>query len=72
MANKVQETTAMLDYMLMYRNNIKNNSVRRLDAGFIVGDKVARKYVYPKTGAPTQADYKKAMDEIKEKIKKEK
>lgn len=67
MSNKVQETIAMLDFMLMQRNNIGNGSVSRLNAGFVVGNKLGHKYVYPKTGVPTSDEYKKAIDQIKEK-----
>lgn len=65
--NKVQESIAMLDFMLTQRNNMKNGSISRLNAGLVVGNKLGHKYVYPKTGVPTSDEYKKAIDEIKEK-----
>jgi hypothetical protein len=69
MSNKVQETIAMLDYMLTQRDKIENGSMTLLNAGLVVGNKLGHKYVYPKTGVPTSDDYKKAINEIKEKSK---
>lgn len=67
MNNKVQESIAMLDFMLKQRDSVKNGSLSRLNAGFVVGNKLGHKYVYPKTRVPTSDEYKKAMDEIKTK-----
>jgi hypothetical protein len=66
-SNKVQESITMLDFMLKQRDNIGNGSISRLNAGLVVGNKLGHKYVYPKTRVPTSDEYKKAINEIKDK-----
>lgn len=66
---KVQETINMLNFMLNQRDRMKNGYISQFNAGLVVGNKLGHEYVYPKTKVPTTDEYKKAIDEIKNKIK---
>jgi hypothetical protein len=71
-SNNVQESIKILDTMLTTRDKVKNGAMTDLSAGLFVGNQLGHKYIYPKTNVPSKDDYKKAIDEIKGKIREEK
>lgn len=66
---KVQETFAMLQIMINARNNMQNGKISKFNTDIFIGNELGKKYIYPKTNTPSTEDYKKAIDQIKEKIK---
>ncbi len=66
---KVQEAFAILQMMLKARNNMQNGRMTKLVTDSYVGNELGKKYIYPKTNTPSGEDYKKAFDQIKEKVK---
>jgi len=66
---KVQEAFAMLQMMLKARADMQNGKMTKLTTDMFVGNQLGKKYIYPKTNTPSADDYKKAIDQIKEKVK---
>lgn len=63
----VQNTNNMLIEMLKTKANMDSGHTTKMVADVTIGQKLANKYIYSKTGAPKTEDYKQALDKIKEK-----
>ena len=64
-SGKVQESIKLLDIMLKTRDNMEKGNMNKNVADMFIGNQLGHKYIYPITGVPTGADYKKAIDKIK-------
>jgi hypothetical protein len=65
----VQEAFALLQMMIKARTGLQNGRTNKLNTDVYVGNELGKIYIYPKTNTPSTADYKQAIDQIKEKIK---
>jgi len=69
-SGKVQEAVVLLQMMLRARAGMQTGKMTKLTTDVFVGNELGKKYIYGKTNTPSKEDYKKALDQIKEQVKK--
>lgn len=52
------------EYMMKLRGDIKDGKKSEIQANIQLGEYMGKKYIYPKTGEPTQNDKKRAINKI--------
>lgn len=69
---KIQEAHDMLQMMLKARAGMQEGRTSKLTTDMLVGNQLGKKYIYPKTNVPSENDYKKAFETIKQKVDQDK
>jgi phage gp29-like protein len=65
----IQESFTKLEMMLKARKNMQDGKMTKLTTDIFVGNQLGKEYIYPKTNTPSADDYKKAINQITQKVK---
>jgi len=60
----VQESLKLFEMMLSKRQQQIDGLSDKMVSDMFVGNQLGRKFIYPKTGAPSQEDYNKAVKKV--------
>lgn len=66
-SGEIQQSLEKLNIFLKIKKNIKDGKTSSTVGSAMASNHLAKEYIYPKTGAPSNEDYKKAFDKLSKK-----